>query len=119
MKESIIYCQRYETTQYNKSLGDWFYTHFLPHPEVSRLCDPERKVYKVLVRELKEGEESLYWGWWENKTDKFEHVHPTKGILSMVFPYAMELYEKEGRGKAFNVIIEELGIITKEEGEKL
>lgn len=115
MKKTIMYCQKYETTQYNYSLGEYWYTHFMPHPEVSRLYDRKIEVYKVVVRELKEGEKSLYWGWWENKTNKFEHVYPTKGILSMVFPYAMEIYEKEGRGKAINVIIEEIKIMRKEE----
>lgn len=115
MKESIMHCQKYETTQYNKSLGDWFYTHFMIHPEVSRLYSPERDVYKVTVRELKEGEESLYWGWWDNETNRFEHVHPTRGILSMVFPYAMELYVERGDGKDYNVIIEEIEIIEPEE----
>ena len=114
MRESIMYCQKYETTQYNNSMGDYWYTHFMSHPEVCRLFDESHEVYKVIVRELKKGEESIYWGWWENKTNQFEHVHPTKGILSMVFPYAMELYEKEGKGKALNVIIEELKIMEKE-----
>lgn len=115
MKESIMYCQRYETTQYNKSLGEWFYTHFMNHPKSTQLYDENHEVYKVKVRELKEGDESSYWGWWDNESNRFKYVHPTRDILSMVFPYAMESYVERGDGKDYNVIIEEIEIIKLEE----
>ncbi|KKL62422.1 hypothetical protein LCGC14_2185370 [marine sediment metagenome] len=114
MKESIMYCQKYKTTTYNSSLGEWFYTHFMNHPKSSQMYDYNREIYKVKVkeREIQEKDYPDYWGWWNNKEDRFKYVFPTRGILGMVFPYAMELYVKRGDGKDYNVIIEEVEIIS-------
>lgn len=119
MKESIMYCQKYKNTKFTNYPDGYFYTHFINHPETCRLYDESKEVYKVKVRELKEGEKSIYWGWWDNESNRFEHVHPTKGILSIVFPYSMKLYEEKGEGKAYNVIIEEIRIINKKEDDNI
>lgn len=119
MMESIMYCQKYKTSEYNHSFGKYWYTHFMPHPEVSRMCDPEKDVYEVKVREVQEGEASSYWAWWDNEDQKFVFVHPTRDILTIVFPYPIESYVEKGEGKDYNVIIIELRIITEEEGKQL
>jgi len=106
-----MYCHKQKTSEYNNSIGDFWYRDVCTHPFQTHLHDEKLDVYKVRVRELKENEKSSYWAWWENKENKFIFVHPTKGILSICFPYSMELYEKKGDGKAYNVIIEELEIL--------
>jgi len=118
MKETIMYCHRYKTREYDKFLMDYYYTHFFSHPKTTQICDSKENVYKVKVRELKNGEESIYWGWWDNKRNAFVFVHPTRDILSICFPHSIESYIEKGKGKDYNVMIEEIEIEIIGSGKK-
>lgn len=56
MKETIMYCHKYKYFEHNNS----FYADFFLHSETTQMCDNKMDVYKVKVRELKNGEESDY-----------------------------------------------------------
>lgn len=107
MKETIMYCHKYDSSRHNNS----FYTHFFSHPKTTQICNSKKNVYKVKVRELKSGEKSDYWGWWDNEDNSFIFVNPSKGILRMNFAYSMEEHVERGQGKDYNVMIEEIGMI--------
>ena len=72
----------------------------------------QEKIRTVVVRELKEGEESMYWAWWDNAMGLFVpgFIWPSKGQVSMCFPYGPEIEEEKGRGKLLRVMIEEIKI---------
>jgi hypothetical protein len=114
MKETIMYCHKHPTTEYNKSYGEFWYDHFYNHPFSTRLCDKSLLIYKVRVRELQDGEQSTYWGWWSNKETQFIFVQPNRSVLSVCFAYGIEASVEAGEGTDHNVMIEELETIQPE-----
>lgn len=83
------------------------YTHFYPQKTLVKFCGAE-EVVEVIVRELKEGEESFYWAWWDNETEKFSMIYPSKVQSDVCFTYGAEAAGESGEGKQMNVFIEEI-----------
>lgn len=91
---------------------EYWSNDFYHHWEVTNLCDKEiKEVYRVLVREIKKGDKSEYWGWWDNESNKFEFVYLHRDILGMCFPYGLDAEIKHGKGIDINVYIEELELL--------
>lgn len=107
MKETIMYCQEFTRPDDEK-----FYTHFYPHPKVTKMCGDE-PILKVMTREIQEGEESGYWAWWSYEKDDpgFLFCYPTKALLKMCFAYGMKAGEEAGRGIGINVMIEVIEVV--------
>jgi len=98
-----MYCHKRASEK--EECGFWFNDIF-GHPKSTQVCDGTLLIFKIRVRELKEGETSTYWGWWDNKENKFTLVHITRGILSMCFPYELKWYVEKGSGQDYNVMLE-------------
>jgi len=102
MKETIMYC--HELTKMDGVTT--YYCHFNVHPRITYFHNKDNKIFKALVRELKEGENSGYWAWWINERDRFEFCYYSRKILGMIFPYGVKAAEEHGDGLEFNVMVE-------------
>ncbi len=54
-----------------------------------------------------------YFAWWDNETESFMYVWPSKGLVSMCFPYGSKAQEDLGKGVLLGVTIEKLKIAKK------
>lgn len=92
-----------------KGSTEILYWHFYPTLHVYTVglmgFGPE-EVDPVLVRDLREGEESPYWGWWDNKHEEFCLVYPREMLTEMCFPYGTKAEEERGKGQLVNVWVE-------------
>lgn len=101
-------------------MNDIFYAHklkcndgkirfidFYLHPKLVKMCT-DGPVFKVCVREVKEGEKSDYWGWFSNEKKEYSMIWPSKVQNTMCFPDGPEAEEKLGRGRQVNLIVEEI-----------
>lgn len=88
-----------------------YWSSFYPHPHVYTLgmmgfgMD---QVSPVLVRDLREDEESEYWAWWDSEHGRFEFVYQRKFLVDMCFPYGTKAEEERGKGRLLNVSVEAL-----------
>ena len=102
MKKTNLFCKKNESKESA-------YAHFYSKPALVRFCGADKgDVVEVIVRELKEGEESDYWGWWNNEKEKFEMVYASKVQSDICFTYGAQAEEEKGEGKQMNVFIEEV-----------
>jgi len=108
MKETMMYCHKLKTTKYNSSFGEFYYADFFHIPWATKQHDKTLPILRVTVRELKNGEKSIYWGWWDNKENQFIFVQPARFILGACFEYGIDAEVKRGSGKDHNVAIDEL-----------
>lgn len=95
-----------------------FWWHFYPSTHVytkGLIGFDADEVDPVLVRDLREGEDSPYWAWWDlqNKDHRtseskpcFAHVYPNKGLVEMCFLYGTKAEEERGYGLLLNVFVE-------------
>lgn len=75
-------------------------------------------IIKVLVRQHGRGK---YYGWWDNRESRFNHVHRNRAILQMCFPYNIKDCEKRGDGKLMRVCVKEVREVkkrTRKKGQK-
>ncbi len=86
-----------------------FFSNPHTHPRSAEFYSSGQPVFKVIVRELREKEESIYWAWWSEKDQEFMFVYPFKGLVEMCFPYGSKCEEERGRGKLMNVVVERDG----------
>ena len=89
-----------------------FYCRFWRTPElVKRATSKKDYIYKLKVTPSDDDPPS-YWGWWDNKNDRFKWVYKTRASLVMTFP---NIYESErlGYGNAMGVEVEELDAFHK------
>jgi len=109
MKESIMYCHKEELTEekQKESGYDFFYTSIEPHPRTTALYDSKAPVFKIRVREAKEGENTFYSAWWATEDTHFSMVYPTS-YFSICFPYPVKLEVEAGHGQDYKVVIEEI-----------
>lgn len=101
MKQSKMYCGK----DINQKVSYW---HFYHNPLSVKVCGHKKnEIIEVLVQESEESSE-CYWGWWDNKEQKFNFVYPKKCLVTMCFPYSIEVYENRGDGKLLPVKILEI-----------
>ena len=62
-------------------------------------------IWKLEVRPVKEGEESPYWGWWDNERQQYEMIFARKILFEMCFTYGYQVEERRSKGKAVNLMI--------------
>jgi len=105
MKETVMYCHKRPSER--EECGFW-YNDFFTSAFGTKLCDANLLILEVKVREVKDGDTSSYWGWWNNEEQRFTLVYLTRGILSMCFPYGIQPEVDLGRGQDHNVFIEEV-----------
>ena len=48
-----------------------------------------------------------YWGWWDNKKNRFTLIYAKRFLLEMCFPN-MDISEERGQGKAYRLEIVEI-----------
>jgi hypothetical protein len=82
---------------------------FMYTPEVASLYGLRKdEVFHVRVRDLKEGEVSKYWAWWDAEEQRFVPgmiwSHPD--LVEMCFPYGTDHLVKKGKGEKVNVFVE-------------
>lgn len=91
--------------------GDRFFRNFFGHPELLRMCgDPPYFLVRVSL-----SPEGLYWGWWEPNKKKVSLIYPSKELLSICFPYSLEKEEERGVGRAVQLDVSEVRLLTYEE----
>ena len=67
------------------------------------------ETFAVVVRDLRDGESSTYWGWWDLRHGHgWCHVYPKKFLVEMCFPYGTEVEEENGKGQMANVAVDML-----------
>ena len=55
----------------------------------------------------KELPDADYWGWYEDRDEKFLMLYPQKFLLKMCFMYGMKVEEEKGKGKAYRLEVVE------------
>lgn len=109
VRETVMYCHRQE----DKNTPEGFrYQHFYSYPKITKMCDSEKPVLEVLVKEAPETKQDTYWGWWSNKEEKFLHVYYQKNLVKMCFPDSIEAEEARGTGKLLPVSIKKLKTVS-------
>jgi len=89
--------------------GEHGFESFMYTPEVASLFGIRKEdVFLVEVRDLREGETSRYWAWWDNEKQIFVpgFIWPHPGGVEMCFPYGTAVMVKEGKGEKVNVVVE-------------
>jgi hypothetical protein len=95
-----------ESILYMVYLGG-LYWHEGTDPRLCRLYGKDKVIHKVRVTEG----ESQYWGFWDNEIGRFINIWPSRGQVTMCYPYGTDILEAEGRGKVVNVKVEYLQTI--------
>ncbi len=67
-----------------------------------------KPVERFAVRDLSEGETSIYWAWWDAKERRFHFVFPHRSGVEICFPYGTKCKVDAGEGEVVNVFIEPL-----------
>ncbi len=81
------------------------FAHLYPAPGIVEMCG-SGTVYKFAVRDLREGEVSDYWAWWNKEKSHFQFVYPSKMLVEVCFPYALDTPQAKERGELTNVVVE-------------
>jgi len=85
------------------------FAHFFAEKEQVALCG-KRPVVRVNVREMKEGEESIYWAYWSNTYESFDFVFPSEEAVRMMSPDGFRVIEHQNVGIVMQVVIEEVQV---------
>jgi hypothetical protein len=102
MKQTTLFCH---DKKLNTHDGIEYYNDFYQSQGQVRMCG-SGKIVTVIARELKEGEVSPYWAWWDEADQDFCMIFPSEVQVKMCFPYGHKVEEDLGRGKLTNVFIE-------------
>jgi hypothetical protein len=106
MRSSITTATREPYPQENEK---WQYQNFGIHEKThclfSQLAqDPKTPILKVRITEDSDG---IWWAWWDNKDNEFQHIYPKRFLVEMCSPYGFIPEEKRGDGRILPVTIEE------------
>lgn len=112
MKESMMYCHKRNATHNKDLVGDFWYDDCQVSPQTTRLYDSKAPISEVLVKEMSDGDKSSYWAWWDNDSDRFTMLYYHRDLLSICFPYGIEAEVDRGRGKDYNVSVDEMRVIN-------
>lgn len=108
----------YANKRYWETYKHDVFVHIFRHPKGTIACGDYHKpepVFEVEVRELREGEQSVYWGWLSFEDNLFHMVYPSRVQAVVCFPYGYEAEEQRGRGKFMNLVVEWTGAMHDEE----
>ena len=96
--------------------GSWL-TYFFPSMMAVKMCMDDRRPFPIFETVVTEGTDTpdSYWGWWDNKDERFTIVFARKLLVEICFPYGSKAEEDRGRGKLLPVNVE---VIRKVEDEK-
>ena len=67
---------------------------FKIHPDQERNHPKGRQTNKV-----------DYFGWWDNRVNKFTLIYPAYFLLDMCFPHGIKGSEEDNQGKAYRLLI--------------
>ncbi len=104
MKQTSLFCHDKELNPHD---GIEYYNDFYPSELQVKMCG-DGKIVKIIIRELKEGEVSPYWAWWDNEDQSFCMIFPSQVQVRMCFPYGYKIEEELGRGILTNVFVESI-----------
>lgn len=93
-------------TRLPKHGGGTYLAGFMHSEQVAKICF-YKPVERVAVRDMREGETSECWAWWDAKDGRFDFVFASWAGVEMCFPYGSEVERKKGNGEVVNVAIEE------------
>src|SRR5687768_6760634 len=96
-------------TGYAHKGQDGIYTDIFSHIVQVRMSEgktPE-PIYKVSIREVHEGENSIYWGW-KDKDGRYSMIFRHINLLRVCFQYGLESAEESGNGVRVNLVVEEI-----------
>lgn len=85
------------------------FTSFMHTPQVAILFGLRKdEVFHVRVRDLKDGEVSKYWAWWDAEKENFVPgmIWPHPDLVEMCFPCGTAHLVEEGKGEKINVFVE-------------
>jgi len=69
------------------------------------MCGCSSKPVEIFIREVQNGEESPYWGWWLEEKQKYSMIYSSVIGCKMCFPDYGKLYIESGKGKIVNLFI--------------
>ena len=91
------------------------FVHFGIHETTAKLYGHEPEEIVKVKLEVSDNQEvppandtsmvEDYWGWYDNKKQRFTLVYAKRFLLNMCFPYGIEATEKTGEGKAYRLKI--------------
>lgn len=84
--------------------GGTFFFHFYPR-KVYEITFPRTPGQGVTVRDLREGEESPYYAWWDNRDERFHMVYRSAAQVRMCSPDAFVHKTEIGEGEIVNVAV--------------
>jgi len=101
-------------TMYALKYDNGKFCHPCSRPKITRLYDSKGEIFKVEVREIKEGEKGEYWGWIESgdtnpeETGEITMIWPSKIQSDMCFSYGPKKSEEAGHGRQVNLVVTEV-----------
>lgn len=98
----IFYAHKFEQRD-----GSEAFRSFAADPRTTALYGTS-PIFKVDVREARDGETSIYWAWWENKRQNFGLIYPSRVQLEVCFAYGSQAEINRGRGRVVQVVVEEV-----------
>lgn len=96
---------KYCTKELREQDGKIYYKNIFPSERTVLMCST-KKIYKIDVREAKDGEETPYVGWLDPEGN-INFIFPNLILLEVCFPYGSKAEELHGRGKIIRVKIDE------------
>lgn len=103
----------FSTTATLNERGD-FYQHFDIHPKLASIYgDKPEDIVGIIMKisdnqEIPPHDKSMnvdYWGWYDNRTEKFSMIYAKHFLLEMCFPYGIKASEEKEQGKAYRLEI--------------
>jgi hypothetical protein len=91
-----------------------FYQHFGISSHIASLYGDDPRNIVVIEFKISNNQEipphdkSMnvdYWGWYDNRTEKFNMIYAKHFLLEMCFPYGIKASEDKGQGKAYRLEI--------------
>lgn len=92
-------------TRLPKHNGGTYLSGFAHSEQIAKL-NFYKPVERVTVRNLREGETSEYWAWWDTKAKRFDYVFMGRSLVDMCFPYGSKVETEKGNGEIVNVAID-------------
>lgn len=93
-------------TRLDRHDGGTYLAGFAHDEQVAKLYYFDKPIERVVVRDLREGESSEYWAWWDAKKGQFDFVFLSREMVAMCFPYGPDIETEKGNGEIGNVMVE-------------
>lgn len=104
MKETILFAVKLDDIPEGRPAYKFFHTS----EQGVRHMSHKGKVVPVRIRQATENDLSPYFAWWDNSSNRFHHIFPSKLMVSTCLTYGIDKSQEAGIGEFHSVVVEEL-----------